>query len=729
MAEFPDQLIPESKKDKEWCKKHIEYAEEIYNARAHRIKEIQKNFDRYNGIVQEKEIQYITDKYGNTARAEFKAFKLGKTKIDLMLGEWLLQPLSQTVATTNRDAISKKMKNALTVKGAMASKKEIEYLRSNLGMDILGGMEIPEEDDPNLLEKMNPKSKNELIMQELINDYIKRNELKEEFYKNVSDISICAETFGKNEILVDGKVSYRRIDPRLAIYEELDSDTFMERSPLLGEVRPMSIHEVTTNFYEDLGNKEKTLLKELSKNPNSESIANSGIKYKLEGKSVQVEVMTIEWYSVRPEYVKISPNKKNPNDPYKKDITAEEYEKNEDKIKRDVKKGKYKIEKRFKTDLWEATRIASNIYTRCRRKPYQYRNQNNIGDVKSSYSGLGFNTHTGSKVSIQELLDEIAFLYDVTWFQITRELNKNKGKVLIYDLGALPARKSIKKVLKEVTSDGILMVNSAADQNIGQRDIDVAGIREVDLGLSGSFVTMVNLLDKLESTADRITGLNENRQGIIAASSTATNAQSAIRASRTISEPMFYFTRKYFERTLLKLANDIKLSAIYIDTEEAENIIGTDGMTFLKMSEDFAFDDYGVYITDGTKESEIRQALLQLSEVALNAKQLRFQDILKLQLTDTLAEAIKVLENGFEEVERVNQEQLMQQQEQIGQQQQIVQQMETERREDQQSHEKELVILESELENGRAARDAKNQMLLDQNKEQAKNLGQQANNL
>jgi hypothetical protein len=727
MAEFPDQMIPESQKDLEWCKKHITYGEEVYNQRRHRIANIQKNFDKYNGLVQKKEISYITDKYGNTARVEYKAYKLGKTKIDLMLGEWLLQPLSQTVATTNRDAISKKMKSALVIKGAMASRKEIEYLRKSTGMNILEGMEIPQEDDPNLMEKMNPKTKNEYIMQKLIDDYVKREELKDEFYKNVSDVALAAECFGKNEIQNDGKPIYRRIDPRLAIYEEMEGDTFFERSPILGEVRPMSIHQVLTNYWEDLSPKDQKRLKELSKNPESQGNIETGISYEYIEKTIHVQALTVEWYSVRPEYTKISPNAKNPDDPYKKEMTVEYYEKNKKKIQRDIRKGKYKVKTQYKTDLWEATRIGNEIFTRCRRKPYQYRNQNNAGDVKSSYTGLGFNTHTGTRVSIQEVLQEVSDLYDTAWYQVTREVYKNRGKVLIYDLGALPARKSVTKLMNEITRDGVLFVNSAADQNRGQRDIDVAGIKEVDLGLSSSFSGLLQLIAQLEDTADRITGINENRQGQIAASATATNAQSAIRASRTISEPMFYFIRKYIERVMLKLASDIKLSAVFIDTEEAEQIIGTEGMRFLKMSKDFAFDDYGVYITDGSKEADLRNTLLQLSEVALNAKQLRLQDIMKLHLTDTLAESIAVLEKGFEEVERLNQQNAMQQQEQIGQQQQAVQQMETERREDQQAHEKEMVILEAELENGRAARDAKNTMLLDQSKEQAKSLGQQQN--
>jgi hypothetical protein len=713
--QFPEQIIPETEKTESWCKQHLIYARELYESRDRVINMIQKNYDSYNGNVQDKKIKYLTDRYGSTVKGEFKTFKLGKNKVDLLAGEFLIQPLKQSVATTNIDAVSKKMEQAIVMKGAISAKKEIEFLKKDLGINLLEGMEIPEANDPDLEKKINPKTKNEIIMNKLLSDYIKRQNLKDELYKNIMDLIISAECFGKNEILADGKCIYRRIDPRYAIYEEVDSDTFLENTPIIGEHRPMTVNQVLTNYWQDLGEEGRKQIKELSKNPGSTQSYDKHIKYDDRGNITTMNVTSIEWFSVRAEYVKISPNTKNPNDPYKKDISAEEYEKNSEKIKKDIEKGKYKIEETYKTDLWEATMIGENIVTRCRRKPYQYRNQNKIGDTKYSYTGLLFNNHTGSRVSIQEMLDNISFLYDVTWYQITKELGKYKGKVFVYDLGALPNNKSLIKVLSEITNDGIITVNSAADQNRGQRDIDITGIKEVDLGLSNSFQTLFNLLVTLENAANKITGLNENRQGDIAASSTVTNAQSAIKASRTISEPLFYFFRRYVEEVMLKLACDLKLSTVFFNTG-VEHIIGDSALNYLKITQDFAFDDYGVYISDGGKEVELKERLMSLAGVALNSKELRFQDLIKLSMTETVAESLEVIEKGFEEMERIKKEMQQSQSENEQSMQQYAEEKEIERREDQQQHEKDLEILKHQLKTGSMREEYQNQAALDTNK-------------
>jgi hypothetical protein len=697
--QFPDQTIPETNKDEKWCRLHIDYARELYESRSNVLKNIQKNFESYTGSVNNKKIKYLTDKYGNAVKGEFKTFKLGKNKVDLLAGEFLLQPLKQQVSTTNKEAVSKKMQLATMMKGAIAAKKEIEFLRKDLGMNILEGMEIPEQDDPNLEEKINPKTKNEIIMNKLLSDYVKKENLKDELYKAIMDVIIAGECFGKNEILADGKAIFRRIDPRYAIYEEIESDTFLGMTPIIGEHRPMTVHQILTNYWGDLGEENRKKIKELSKNPgNVSSYSTPHVKYDERGNITTMNVTTIEWFSVRPHYVKISPNSKNPDDPYKKDIEAEDYEKNYEKYKKDIDKGKYKIETTYTTDLWEATMIGDNIMTRCRRKPYQYRNQNKIGETKYSYTGLLFNNHAGNRVSIQEMLDNISFLYDVAWYQITKELSKYKGTVFVYDLGALPSGKNLLKILNEVTNDGILTVNSAADQNRGQRDIDVSGIKTLDLGLSSGFSALFNLLATLEQAANNITGLNENRQGNIAASSTATNANSAIRASRTISEPMFYFFRRFTEEIMLKLASDLKLSLVFFDDDRGENIVGDSAMEFLRITKDFAFDDYGVYISDGGKEVELKDRLMALAEVALNAKELRFQDLIKLSMAESLSESYEIVEKGFEEVQKIREKMQQMQGEQDAQTKQMIQQMHMEEREDAQAHERDMLILKHRLE-------------------------------
>ena len=139
----------------------------------------------------------------------------------------------------------------------------------------------------------------------------------------------------------------------------------------------------------------------------------------------------------------------------------------------------------------------------------------------------------GIRVSLLEMLDDISFLYNVVMFQINRELAKAKGKAVAYDLAGLPKGQTVKDVMYNLTDDGLYLYNSSQEGNKIGRDVMVQGtIKEIDLGVSNTIAVLLPLKNELQLMADRLTGITEERQGQIAASSTVTNAQSNIVASQ-----------------------------------------------------------------------------------------------------------------------------------------------------------------------------------------------------
>jgi len=107
--------------------------------------------------------------------------------------------------------------------------------------------------------------------------------------------------------------------------------------------------------------------------------------------------------------------------------------------------------------------------------------------------------------------------------------------------------------------------------------------------------------------------------------------------------------------------------------------------------------DYGVSMTDGRKEQDIRQRMLGLAQAAVNNGELRMQDVIRVEMAETLAEAEQILENSWEAImQRQNQ---TKEKEIQGNQQQTQQQMEMEqaRHEDIQQHDKDIVILKGEV--------------------------------
>ncbi|MAH46771.1 hypothetical protein CMI37_13160 [Candidatus Pacearchaeota archaeon] len=706
-AEFPRQDIPESKKNKAWCKKMLDYAVsqfEYLNRNRERILRLRR---AYNGTIDKRRIQYLTNTYGKKIKTRFIDYKIGRPKIDLVNGEWLKRTLNSTVQSENKEAKNKKMDKYYRTLGMMEVKPQLEELKELVGFDPYQGMELPNKDNMDQ-PRINVKLKNEVFMQHALNHHIRIRDMKTKLSKNFKDLEITSETFGMIDLKENGTVDYIPIKPENAIYIESENDDFLQHSPIMGHKRYMFVQDILSEYSQDKefqGTKGKELrdkLEQLRGDSGTYNDIDSGYYknwYKVIGEELAIIVYRIEWKSSRPVYTKIFPNNR------RAEISPEYYEKNKKKIQNDEKNKKYELRKEWKIELWESTRIGQDIDIRCRRKPYQLRSVDPPHDPWYSYVGLLFNTENGIRVSLLEMLDDISFLYNVVMFQINRELAKAKGKAVAYDLAGLPKGQTMKDIMYNLADDGLYLYNSSQEGNKIGRDVMIQGtIKEIDLGISNTISVLIPLKAELQLMADRLTGITEERQGQISASSTVTNAQSNIVASRTMTEPMFYYMERFTERVFSKMLEAVKVAWGLMSTGEADLIIGDEGKGFLKATSDIANDDYGVYLIDGREEQEIKAKLDMLAQVSVNAKELRLQDWLKVSLAETLGEAQESLEKGWKEMEeaRMQADQMRNQTRQQELQQQM--QMAIEDREDKQEHDINKIMVERGLD-GMAATD------------------------
>lgn len=703
---FPRQDISLLKKDLEWYRSHFRYAEELLKSANPRVAKFTRLYNEYNGVIPANSIQYLTKAYGKKNKTKYISYRIGRPKIDLINNEFLMRPLQATVYTVNASAKSEKLDQYETLLGAVSAKKEIEKLRS-VGIDPLEGMEIPDAVDDSFWAKMSFKDKNEAVMQTIINHQIPALGLKEKLTKNFQDIEIVSMCYGKIVVDENGDEQYMRIDPRNAIYEEVENDTFLEKSPVMGHLERMPIHDVLVSF--DLTEQERNELETIRSNA-SEYADNSSYRnlYTYVDGQLCVDVIFLEWKSVEPEYYKIVPKTKtqlefdDSTTTYKMEMNTMSYLKNEEMHKKNIAAGKYDVEVGYKTVRLGGVQIGHNILKNLGEQKFTMRREDSPADVFSySYCGAIFNTVNGERISLQEIIENFSSAFDVTMYQILKELNKAKGKVIGYNRGLLPKGKKITEVMYNALNDGFIDYDSTAQGNMSGRDLDITNMfKEIDLGVSSSFPALIALKQEIQQTIDRLTGINENREGQIAASSTATNAQSAIRASRTITEGMFFLMGLFTEKVLVKICETTKLTWGLYKTQKGQIVLGDEKFKFLEVTKDLAYQDYGVSLLDGGRELDLRQRFERYAEAALNAKDIRYKDIIQFDLQPTLVEATAVLEKAFTEMEKIRQSDMQSQgqvQTQIAQQQMATQiQIADADREDRQINEKENIILQGD---------------------------------
>lgn len=673
----------------------LDYAVFQWEARGNRRARLNKLYNSYNGVVDQGEIDSIIKTTGKKSKTKYVKYRLGRAKLKQLHGEFLEIPIQAHVSSINRDAQNEKMQKYKNMLGMSIAKPYIERARGE-GYNVFEGVQIPDKNDKTFWNMNNFKLGNEIVMGTIIKDKLKNERLKGQFYQNFVDLTIAAEVFGKNERDADGIDTYRFIPAKYALYEESVYDPFLDRSPYLGEVRYMYYHEILSNPEFNLDTDQKARLKEVREEYSAEE--KQGSIEMLNGHPA-FPVYSIQWKGLETVYKKTSPAKGS-DVPYKRILSEEYYKENSAKIKRDVKAGKYTVEKFYREIVWTACKINRDIYTKATKEDHLIQRLNENGKFRAhlDYTGMLFSTVNGYRVSIQEIIYELERIYDDIRFMINKEIRKIRGDTLIYDDAFLPKGKRFIDILHSVSEDGVVRYNSSAEGNRSQSESDSnkVGIGALNLGQSNNLVVLLQQAMDVERVMDRITGMNESRQGLEKATATASANMSNVEASRSMTYDMFYFMKEYIERVLMKLAEKSKVNTVYDGDDSRQFVLSDEEIQYLITTKNLLFHNYAVTITDGRKEQQTLQKIEQLFPQEINAGMLRTKDVAKFFMEDNFAKAIKVLDLAHDELAAIRQQEMKTGQEAKQQENENNLKIATENREDGQNHDKEMELIRNE---------------------------------
>lgn len=654
---FPRQDVSEAEKNKDgkqWYKDAVDYGADSYcTSYSTRWSRIEKNQNGYNGVITANEFDFLNNAYGGENKAKYIDYRLCRSQIDNLGGEQLIIPLNGHVYVTNPEAKSKILDEISVPVGMHYVQDKIKALREKVGVDVFNGMQPPQvPDGKTIFDTLSTKSKAEVTMQTIMDLQIEEMKLKIQLHNNFIDTVLNSECFGKVYIDSDGNVKMRAIPIENAIFDESQGDNFGDNSPGLGERREMFYHEILKEF--NLTKEQANELREMQ--TNVPSCDHQGINYPRINGAQAYSVYTYEWIGLQAERMKVWKDKVTGED-RETLFSSEYYEKNEKKIERERKNGKYEVVTKYKFVLYEATRIGHNMYVNMGPVQYMPTDLSHPAWTMRRYVLLLYGTVGGVRVSIKQLTEHIDRTYNMIMFQINRELAKAKGRVIGVDLAALKKGTTQKQALYNITNEGVIFFNSAEEGNEGNKSFEQQiGIGAVDLGVSATINTLIPLKVDLEQTAERITGIFKSRMGQIAASATVSNTQASVQNSRTTTAALFYFFGNYIERIMRLTLEFSKISWGILKPEQGEVYLGTEKFQFLKSTEEIAFQSYGYRMADITKEQNVRDILRQLYPVILNSTPEMAPDILQAELANTGTEATAVIRAAFKRINDMRQE-------------------------------------------------------------------------
>ena len=112
----------------------------------------------------------------------------------------------------------------------------------------------------------------------------------------------------------------------------------------------------------------------------------------------------------------------------------------------------------------------------------------------------------------------------------------------------------------------------------------------------------------------------------------------------------------------MRLANLMKIS--WAEGKKTATVFGDGTYKFISILPDVALNDYGVFLGDGGKDEQMKAAVTQLAQSALQGGQIDMLDVIRIYKSDTMTEAEHILERGLEAAKEMQ----AQQQEAAGQQ-------------------------------------------------------------
>ena len=657
---MPSMVIADKEKNDEWCEQVLNaitsyMASEGGDYSTSRNRDI-RNYQIYNGELNQGDYKYITEQYGLTYPARLVNYPIITPKIDLLIGEEIRRPIDMKVTTVNKAAVIRKQDHKVSLMMRELLDEFHQEMRETMKVDVKEeGQGIPVPEDIETYMKYNYREMIEETAQDGLEYISNRYNLKDVFKEGFRDLLVTSKEFHKVSIQ-NGDPYVRRVDPRNIIFDSSAHSDYLDDCSWVGEERWISVNEINDEFKDSLTTKD---LEELDKMRNlyaggDMNNYNSSLEWidAGHGKETRIRVVTAEWKSLRAIKFKLSDNKYDPNRPFRK-MVKDTYRK---------RKGD-RIETKWVDDVWEATKIGGKILVNARRRDNQVRSIDNPGKTPLSYVGCVKGNTSGSPASIVDLLDNVQMLYNIVVYQIELAMARSGGKAVVYDVSQLPTNvgMDIQQVLYHLKTDGIIPINSKDE---GNQMSSFNQFQQIDFTLSQSVQQLINLKVMLEDMAGQISGVTRQREGAVEKYEYVGNVQRSVVQSSTITESWFYSHAEVKQRVLERLCNLMKVA--WAGGQKAGMILGDGAYKFLNVMPDVALQDFGVYVGDSGKDDAMKQVVQQLAQAALQAGSVDLLGVIKVLRSDTMTEAEKVLEQAMSEMQK-QQEVAMQQQQQAQQ--------------------------------------------------------------
>lgn len=301
-------------------------------------------------------------------------------------------------------------------------------------------------------------------------------------------------------------------------------------------------------------------------------------------------------------------------------------------------------------EAWEGTKIGEDIYVNMRPRPIQYNRLSNPSRCHFGIIGSIYNLNDNRPFSLVDMMKQYNYLYDIIHDRLNKMMAKNWGKIIQMDLAKIPKGWDVEKWMYYAKVNGIAVVDSFNEGNIGAATGKLAGALNnattgvIDAEFGNSIQSQINLLEFIKMEMSDVAGISRQREGQISNRETVGGVERATLQSAHITEWLFVQHEDVKRRVLECFLETAKI-ALRGRSKKFQYILSDNSLRVMDIDGDeFAEADYGLVVDNGQGTQELSQKLDVLAQAALQNQTLSFSTIMKLYSSSSIAEKQRLVE-------------------------------------------------------------------------------------
>ena len=319
----------------------------------------------------------------------------------------------------------------------------------------------------------------------------------------------------------------------------------------------------------------------------------------------------------------------------------------------------------------QTVKLGEDIYIKKQPFPRIGTSINNPSKCLSPFVGTAYTIGDNKAMSLFSYARPYQYIFNNTMHRTERFVVNSHGSVAPLPLHLIPDGWDMDKWLYYFSYMNLYAYDMFKEGNKGIATGKVAGnMQQLSMGnmnFNNSEAVQQNILflNLIKSQIDEITGVSAQRQGQIQNRETVGGVERSVVQSSLITEKLFNLHEGTKLRLLTLILEASKFAWRY-EKVKRQIILGDMSSIILDFDgEEFAAAEYGLFISDSSSDMELFKYLKDLAGPALQAKMIKFSDIMAIGMTNSPSSIKRRIEFGEKQAEELASQQFKMQQDQL----------------------------------------------------------------